>query len=496
MHVWSDGHSFCFTPGCGHAVKAKGNTGYVFPVSQELMGIPQRGIGAIACKYYKVTCSKRDLRYGVEPNFYYVPSVVVHYPYFDREMNPLYTKYRANGWTKTDPERKIWTDAKGFKPSYFGTNFRPSEDTVILCEGESDSLFVAQTLNFKYTVLGVPGSDTLLECHKSNPGFLDRAKKIIIVLQADTTALRILADLQTIVPGHHIYKCQLTKDACDEPNLATMLYSAKPVEESPILTGDSLFKEVEQYMLLSGGSGAGLKIGLGLDSLISGWHPNAITLLAAQTKSGKTTLACQLAYMFAREHGNVLFLSLEMSVAETALTFVQIVNDCRLLGVDRVIDVTAFKPTLVGLGERVKILRHAGFIKPIELENVVSEAVKAFNVKFLVIDHLTIAATDRALGHDNKTIDVLCMTLKGVVNKYNLPCLAVTQVNEVRSEWLSAHDIKGSSVQKQIASNVIALKRFDDSMRSVVYSLTPDRFSGKMGQVNLVFGQGRFYAER
>lgn len=226
LHVWSDGHSFCFTPGCGHSVKANGNTGYMFPTSQELPGIPQRGIGAIACKYYKVTCSKRDLRYGVEPNFYYVPSVVVHYPYFDREMNPLYTKYRANGWTKTDPERKIWTDAKGFKPSYFGTNFRPSEDTVILCEGESDSLFVAQTLNFKYTVLGVPGSDTLLECHKSNPGFLDRAKKIIIVLQADTTALRILADLQTIVPGHHIYKCQLTKDACDEPNLATMLYSA------------------------------------------------------------------------------------------------------------------------------------------------------------------------------------------------------------------------------------------------------------------------------
>ncbi len=490
--VWDDSHGKCFTPGCDYRIGAK-STSYI-PQYKSLplpTGIPPRGLSAETCSIYQVTYFM-----GLDGK------PVVCYPYFDKRMNHVMTKFRTRGWTDNDGDRRVWTDVANVT-HYFGSHVRSSKKTHFLCEGESDVMATAQALRYGYTVLGAPGANTLARCHNADPELLNDAGNIIVVKQSDAAGEYLLTEASNIVQPHRILSVKLDlKDAASytqqkrEQELLKALYAAERIAPDVLMDGEALVNEVSEYLGLTAGKGIGLTTGfIGLDLLISGWRPNSITLLAAQTKNGKSTLVTQLAYTFAAMHGNVLFLSLEMSVAETVLTFVQVHRDCRIMGEDIPYNLDSDRQFIQQLGQRVKILKHTGFLSPSELENIVRRGVEEFGCKLLVVDHLTIAATSIETGHDNKHIDALCMKLKSLVNQYNLACIAAVQVNEVRNEWVTEHDVKGSATQKQMASSVIAIKRYHQTRQSCIYSLVADRFSGRSGRVVLDFGNGRFTAQ-
>jgi replicative DNA helicase len=264
---------------------------------------------------------------------------------------------------------------------------------------------------------------------------------------------------------------------------------AVPVRQSV----DEMFDRIDERARRKGQL-AGLPTGLrDLDGLTSGLHDSEVTILAARTSVGKTTLAVQIASHAAVNLGlPVLFVSLEMSRVELAERLA-----CALGGVDS----QRLRQGEPSEGDATRLIAARDRLRPAPLhidhephQRMVRIAAAARRLKrreglrLLVLDYVQLVEPEDKKVPRHEQVAQVSRRLKGLAKELNVPVLALAQLSRAAEERERPrlHHLRESGSLEQDADCVLLMHRSDEEPGVVEVDVAKQR-NGPTGTVKLVF---------
>jgi archaellum biogenesis ATPase FlaH len=440
------------------------------------LGIPSRGITPETCLKYRTYAGRKPLE-------------VVH-EYFTLDTDyPCGTKFRVGGWTVG---KKDVSWEAGSERSLFGCHLYTGTPTpVYLFEGETDAMAASQVLDGLCIAYGGTPTPSLLSKWAS---WIEKVStKLYLCFDNDSSGVEYTGKFLDEWRGASLNRLVLPpgiKDIAEllmsggEPTFEELHYTLPDF----ILTGEDLATVnhvVGEYQTTGHP---------GLDTFIGGYSPGKIIVLAGPTKSGKSSFTADLAVKYLQNHeGKILYIPLELNVDET-MSFIASAS----LGVH----ISEADPSIIAkerarLSSRILMARHFGHLSIDKLETIL-QCIPYTDVKLLVLDHITMAATSFTEGLTTNLLDAMMSRIQAGINQHGISAIVVTHTNATGSgnEILSPSALRGSQSMGQLASSILGIRRLDNG-QSEVYTIAPDRFTGKMGRLSLTFdGSFRAFARR
>ena len=184
--LYADGHSFCYTAGCGHRVAGSGkppSSGFkaspvmsddLLPITVPAQGFAKRNLEANTLRKYGVGTVGFSGTTGQA------------YPYTDSQGKVVAQKVRLPDKSfplVKGPGYEALEKCQLFGPSVYGDRF---DRQVVVTEGELDALSVAQALDFKVAVVSInTGAGNAAKCLKNSYLWLDRFSDIVLWFDDD-----------------------------------------------------------------------------------------------------------------------------------------------------------------------------------------------------------------------------------------------------------------------------------------------------------------------
>lgn len=203
--TYTDGHSFCYTPGCGLKQKAthmdddkeytedstfgqlKGGTSkdlVPFTAEHIQQGLPKRRLKRETLSKFGYFVHKNQGRHLQIAPCYNQRGELALQKYRDAEKNFWFTPVIEN-----PPQPKM---CQLFGQHVWGDKY---DRKVVITEGEIDAMSVAQATNFKLAVVSVPaGVGSAVEALKTNYRWLDRFEEIILWYDNDEPGQSVLPE--------------------------------------------------------------------------------------------------------------------------------------------------------------------------------------------------------------------------------------------------------------------------------------------------------------
>lgn len=173
-----------------------------------------------------------------------------------------------------------------------------------------DVRLVADTLKAAAQLEGIGGVTYLTELIHSVPSSY-HVEFYAKAVQRDAIKRRIIAAGGKIAALG--YDSELDADAVQSQAQALLTATAPTQQRGGFASVGTVLNELEDAPTRANGLLTGIH---DLDRLLGGLYPGNLCLLAGIPGSGKTTLATQIAYEYARMHGPAALVSLEMTRAE------------------------------------------------------------------------------------------------------------------------------------------------------------------------------------
>ena len=207
-----------------------------------------------------------------------------------------------------------------------------------------------------------------------------------------------------------------------------------------------------------------------LDNLLGeGLGAGELSILAARTSEGKTSLALNIALQVAQLNRNVLFVSIEMNhrrlIERSIITVSGVAKSDHPLSTREQADVELAKRCISMYP--IDIV-HDSWLTIAKLRAKMEERKLQRNTDLLVVDYLQLMKPDRESG--NRAVDVgyISAGLKQIATDYDLPVLAVAQLSRETDKRSTKEpkltDLRESGSIEQDADTVILLQRRDLGM--------------------------------
>lgn len=311
--VYDDGHSHCFA--CGYHV---GTTGGSYTPPTETVTI--HGYPATTIPNHDFITSATLAEFGVMEESQGVllfPSVDVD----DRLVSVKRRDYNA-------PSKKQGITTKG-SLTIFGLNRQTGSETLIVCEGEPDAIAMAQLTGQEADVWAIPGASAVKYLEKLGHR-IQKYTNIYLCFDNDEDGK---AAVDRALPYLPEYKCRIVqlpgKDVCqvveEGGNPLDSFYNAKSVENSSVVTGDTLIQNYLDYKesVRSVGFDTGYA---GLNTLLGGsLKPTEVLLLVGHTGRGKSTFTMNVAYNICHLNNvKCLWISTEMNYEQMVEKLVEL----------------------------------------------------------------------------------------------------------------------------------------------------------------------------
>jgi RecA/RadA recombinase len=436
-------------------------------------GIPSRDIKHETCTRYRTYAGSRPLS--------------VFHEYFTLDLQELCgTKHRVGGWTTG--EKETWWD-KGSKRSLFGSHLYEGEKLpVFLCEGETDAMALSQVYPEALCLAygGKPEPKMLSEWVK----WIDSvATSVTLAFDNDKIGRDYTDTYMSERPTSPMFILPLgeAKDVCQ-----FLLEGGKPCPEPLVFTLPEFLLTGDDLLEFSGNvshdySSTGHKE---LDYLIGGFAPGKLIVVVGPPKSGKSSFVSDLTARFLSNHaGKVLLIPLELSCEETmqVLAAAQVGKHLSALTPDEL------EGGKAALAKRLVMMKHFGYL-PIDRLDAALSCIPNADIKLVVLDHITAAATSYDNGLTVNLLDSMVSLIQARLNEWGIPGIVVSHTNASgnHGEIMGVSSIRGSQSLAQLASTVLGIRRLESGL-SEVYTVVPDRFVGKMGRVTFEF-DGKFTA--
>lgn len=427
----------------------------------------------------------------------YVGTNVVGLPFYDIDSGALLgCKMRRFGGAKKDIWMMQGSDTK--KMTFFGINAIPSAaKTVILCEGETDTLSMAEVFP-EYGVLGIPGADTAEKAIKGSLHVLKTFNRIIVSFDNDEAGNKARDTAISLLPAGKTFIANLPSEVNDinellvadrRDDIKRIVRDAKQITPKGVVDSDEFKNRVLNYIYnrdAARGASTGFK---SIDRATGGCAPGKLITIAGGTGSGKSTLAEAIAVNAALISGaKTFFIPLEMTDSQVGARMLQQIlhepiaadpffniNNLPRLDVERAIDLVR---------DNIKFLDHYNQIEIPTLIETCEYAIDAYDCKIIVLDHITAAA-----GLDWKDIDMAVAAIKEMCLRRGVCVILVSHISggEAEEKVPSLKDIRGSRGIAQYSDCVLGIGRVRSSPQLEVKTIKVDRMCGKYIEFQLKY---------
>lgn len=394
------------------------------PKPEAIKFLESRGISEEVAKKYEITVQTSH------------PKILV-FPFYDEKGVLQFVKYRKTDFDKAKDANKEWCEAST-KPILFGMKqCDDSFDTLVLTEGQLDSLAVAtaEIPNAVSVPTGAKGFTWIPYCWD----WLCKWKKIIVFGDFEKGSISLLDELAKRLKDRVEHVREDNYKDCKDANEILLKYGAqqvrKCVEESVKLPIDNVIdladvKELDPYSIE--------KIPTGIadvDNLLCGGIPfGVVTIVTGKSGKGKSTFVGQIITRALNKGDNVFVYSGEMPnyLFKNAIDF-QIAGPANVVEEDRRDYVKRYvrksaKDKIVEWYRGKCMLYDRTMVKDedTDLLNTIERMIVSQNARVIVIDNLmTMINKTRVKGSKLEAQSEVSNALEDMARFYNVCIILV-----------------------------------------------------------------------
>lgn len=394
------------------------------PKPEAIQYLESRGISEEVAKKYEITVQTSH------------PNILV-FPFYDEKGVLQFVKYRKTDFDKAKDANKEWCEAST-KPILFGMKqCDDSFDTLILVEGQLDSLAVATAgiPNAVSVPTGAKGFTWIPYCWD----WLCKWKKIIVFGDFEKGSISLLDELAKRLKDSVEHVREDNYKDCKDANEILLKYGAeqvrKCVEESVKLPIDNVIdladvKELDPYSIEKIPTGVA-----DVDNLLCGGIPfGVVTIVTGKSGKGKSTFVGQIITRALNKGDNVFVYSGEMPnyLFKAAIDF-QIAGPANVVEEDRRDYIKRYvrksaKDKIVEWYRGKCMLYDRTMVKDedTDLLNTIERMIVSQNARVIVIDNLmTMINKTRVKGSKLEAQSEVSNALEDMARFYNVCIILV-----------------------------------------------------------------------
>lgn len=481
--LYTDGHTYCFS--CGHYTHGDGEVSHkpqstrMVNYTGDIIGLKSRGI-------LEASCQRFNVRYNTTTRS-------IQFPYYDSEG-------RLIGYKSRSADKEFRWEGRNDDHQLFGQNLFGGGRSITVTEGELDALAVWQAKN-NWPVVSVPnGAKGAKKALQKQLKYLLQFEEIVLLFDNDEAGIEAANECSALFPHDRVFIARMEppyKDAADaigdhNPEaIRQALWNKSHFTPKSIVSGTDLFdlclkplhgKDAEWPMAKLNEVTGGLRLG-------------ELVTLTAGSGVGKSTFCGEVAQHLVDQGHSIGYIALEESVQRTALRLMSVKANLPLhLNNDHDRDLlrSAFDSS-VGSG-RVFLREGFGSVDPEAILNDIRFLVMAHEVKWVVLDHLSILMSGLDTGDERKTIDVTMTKLRSFVEETGIGMLLISHLRRPKDDKghedgarVSLGQLRGSHSIVQLSDLVVALERDLSSGQDFsTLRVLKNRFNGQTGPAGTV----------
>ena len=244
-----------------------------------------RGISAAITEKYGLTTQKDH-------------DNILVFPFFDENGKMQFIKYRKTDFDKKKDRNKEWSE-KDCKPILFGMDQCDAEknDTLILTEGQIDSLSVAEAFNGNINAVSVPTGCNGFTWVPYCWDFLSKFKTLIVFGDHEKDHITLLDEMQKRFKGTVKHVRPEDYQDCKDANELLQKHGKQAVVdavERAVIVQNKRIKKLSEVQAKNMSEVPGINTGIAqLDKLLGGFYYGQLIILTGERGLGKSTLGSQ-----------------------------------------------------------------------------------------------------------------------------------------------------------------------------------------------------------
>tara|TARA_B100000287_G_scaffold122477_1_gene114366 strand:+ start:31615 stop:33192 length:1578 start_codon:yes stop_codon:yes gene_type:complete len=408
------------------------------------------------------------------------------------------------------PDKKFSIIGDTNKLQLFGQHLWNTGKKLVITEGEIDAMTVSQIQNHKWATVSLPnGAAAAKRAIQNNWDYVNQFGEIILMLDMDTQgqqAAQEIAELLPVgkakiarLPMKDANEC-LLKNKADE--VITAIFQARAYRPDGIIAANDIRASISVDDAASSIAYPYEK----LTQVTKGLRKELVTITAG-SGIGKSTLVREIAYHLHQAGEKIGMIMLEESNKRTLLGLIGIhlsKNICvdRSLATDEEID-QAFGELFPNMDKQVYLYDHFGSTDVDLICNKITYMAKALDIKWIILDHISILISGLATGDERKLIDMAMTKLRTLVQELEIGLIIVSHLR--RPEGDKGHEdgakvrlgqLRGSHAIAQLSDICITLQVDAEAPDGNIRHLhvLKNRFTGETGfagSVNYDIDKGR-----
>ncbi|HEX4374909.1 MAG TPA: bifunctional DNA primase/helicase [Puia sp.] len=389
----------------------------------------------------------------------------------------LYFAYRSNGeivrWKMRSMLDKKETrfnnlpeeQKSNFKMPFYNQQNWPDKDFLIITEGEFDCIALMQLMG--RNVVSLPnGAGSIETTFRNQYEYLQDYKIIYICTDMDEAGEKAAQKAMAMLSPAKYRRMMLPyKDAnewvikdpyLEKKDVEFVMLNAQRIQDDSFK--DLRFLDDDVFEKIDLGVPTGWK---GLNEVLGGMRIGEVTVVSADTGSGKSTFCVNLMHNIAIQGLGIWINSYEMDYKIIIRKLAGIVLG-KKMKFDKFndSDISEFK----GWCDKnsVYINKSISRIDLNVLRNQFEKAAYAYNVKYILLDHLDYIHSSGNKENSFENIDEAVREIHMLAMEFKVGVILVVHPKQVKNgQEISMADLKGSSGIKQFADNILVLTRMD-----------------------------------
>ncbi len=479
--IYSDGHGWCFA--CEyrqagiedvttHSTQRKGNVHY----DGEFSRITSRRITEETCRKFNVRCDT-----GAN-------GPVIRFPYYSKAGKLVAYKER-------DKSKTFKWNGRNEDKRLFGQQLFGGGRTLVISEGELDCLAIWQARP-KWPVMSVPnGAAGAYKALAAVLPELLKFEEVVLLFDGDDAGKEAAEACAGLFPHDQLFVANLGqyKDPCealqanDAEAIRQAIYNKTKYSPKTIVDGRNLFDLVSQPLQ---GKDAEWPW-KGLNDVTGGLRLRELVTLTAGTGSGKSTASGEVLQHLVDQNQKVGGIFLEEGIKRSALRLMTVKANKPLHLNNEIPEDelrTAFNLS-VGSGN-VYLRDGFGSVSPDSILADIRYMVKAYDVRWIILDHLSILLSGNESDNERILIDRTMTKLRSFVEETGIGMIVISHLRRHQGDKgaedgnaISLGHLRGSHSISQLSDFVIAIQR-DISSGETTADLVvlKNRFNGNCGK--------------
>lgn len=481
--VYTDGHTFCFS--CHHWAPGDGEISHK-PQFRTTVNYQGDFIPLKSRNILEDSCKKFNVRFNSETR-------CIQFPYYDNSG-------RLVGYKQRSAEKDFSWVGRNEDNQLFGQQLFGSGKAIVITEGEMDTLSVWQARP-NWPVVSVPnGAKGAKKALQHQLKYLLGFDEIILFFDNDEAGISAAEECASLFPHDKVYVARLSGDYKDA-NDAVMnrdteairqaMWNKSHYQPKTIIDGRGLFDLVTSPLH---GKDADWPF-TELNRVTGGLRLGELVTVTAGSGVGKSTFCGEVAQHLVDQGQAIGYIALEESIKRTALRLMSVKANLPLhLNNQHDADLlrTAFDQS-VGSG-RVFLREGFGSVDPEAILSDIRFLTMAHDVKWIILDHLSILMSGLDTGDERKTIDVTMTKLRSFVEETGIGMLLISHLRRPQGDkghedggQVSLGQLRGSHSIVQLSDLVVALERNLSSGQDFSsLRVLKNRFNGQTGPAGAV----------